>query len=680
MAWRIGVDIGGTFADFCAFDEASGALHTLKVLTTPDEPGREIGEGLDILAARHGVRSAEIAAFVHGTTVGINTIIQRRGARLGLITTRGFEDVIELARLQMPDMYSLFCARGEQLVPRDRIFGVSERTLADGTVETPLDETELGEAVSEAMAKGCEGIVIAFLHSYRNPANERRALRHCRTLAPDLFAFASAEVWPVVREYERTTTAIMNGYVHPRVAGYITALEARLADRGVPAPAMLTKSNGGVMRASHGKRDCVGMLLSGTASGVTGAAYVAKAAGIANVLTLDVGGTSADVALIVDGNAQFGSSETIGDLPLNVPSVSVTSVGDGGGSIAMTDTFGVLRVGPESAGSTPGPACYGRGGTRATVTDAMVVAGLLGHAPLAYSSIALDAHRARAAVEPIAAALGLEPIAAADAIIEVAVSNMFVELNKLVARYGIDPADFTLMPFGGGGPMLGCFVAAEIGIRRVLVPLRPGVVSALGGLIADLKCDFIATVFRTLEPSAMADLAAEVRRLEADAVDWLVRQQRFEGEHRVTVSADMRYAGQSFEIEVDLERSWLDTGDATAIAEAFHKRHSAIYEFADPGSPVNIVNLRLVIAGLTAKPRLVDLEPASAPARPSRHVSAHMRGRPVEAALFDRAALRPGHTFSGPAIVTQEDTTTIVPPDATVTVDTLGNLLVDMGA
>lgn len=678
MTWRVGVDIGGTFADFCAFDETSGALHTLKVLTTPDRPGLEIGQGLDQLDRDHAVPRSGIASFVHGTTVGINTIIQRRGARLGLITTAGFEDVIELARLQMPDMYSLFCSRGEQLVPRDRIFGVAERTLADGTIETALDEAGVEAAVDRALAKGCEGLIVSFLNGYRNPANEARALDICARKAPHLFSFSGAAVWPVVREYERTTTAILNGYVHPRVAGYLDALEATLASRDVPAVPMITKSNGGVMRASAGKRDCIGMLLSGTASGVMGAQFLAAAAGIRNLLTLDIGGTSADVAVIIDGAAQYGSSEQIGDLPLNVPCVSVTSVGDGGGSIAAVDSFGVLKVGPESAGSTPGPACYGRGGTRPTVTDAMVACGLLGHAPIAYSAIALDKSRAHAAFAPLAMALHRPVAEAADAVIEVAVSNMFVELNKLIARYGVDPADFTLMPFGGGGPMLGCLVAEELGIARIVIPHRPGVVSALGGLISDLKCDFIATLFRTVEPGSMPAIAAAVSRLEAQGRNWLHRQQGFPGAGTVAITADMRYAGQSFEIEVPLERAWIDGGDVEAIRTAFDRKHTAVFDFADPASAVGIVNLRLVIAGTTAKPKLPELPSADGPAQPLRRVSAVMRGRAVDAGLYDRADLRPGHRFSGPAIITQDDTTTIVPPAAEVAIDRLGNALVTL--
>lgn len=674
MAWRIGVDIGGTFADFCAFDEESGTLHTLKVLTTPQAPGIEIGTGLDLLQERYAVSPQAVASFVHGTTVGINTIIQRRGAKLGLITTRGFEDVLELARLQMPDMYSLFCSRPDQLIPRDRIWGVSERSLADGTVETELDVDEVLAAIAKARAKGCDGVIISFLNAYRNQANEQAAKQIVAADAPDLFVFAAAEVWPVVREYERTSTAILNGYVHPRVAGYLGSLEERLAERGVPAQPMITKSNGGIMSAALGKADCIGMLLSGTASGVMGAAYVAKQAGVGNALTLDIGGTSADVALVIDGAVQFASGEIVGDFPLNIPSVSVTSIGDGGGSIASVDSYCVLKIGPESAGSTPGPACYGRGGKLATLTDAMVVCGFLGHAPLAYNAIGLDKSAAERALAPLAEALGRSLPETADAMIRVSVSNMFVEVNKLIARFGVDPRDFTLLPFGGAGPMLGCLLAGEIGVGRVMIPRRPGVVSALGGLIADVKCDFAASVFASVSPEALPRLQASLAQLRRTAEHWLREQQRYVGEAQITLSADMRYTGQSFEIEVPLEERWLAQGDVAAMAEAFHRRHAAIFEFSDDKAETYIVNLRLVIAGPTLKPHFAELPRSDGRAVAVKQIDAWFDGATHTLPLFEREQLGFSQTFDGPAVIAQEDTTTIVPPGWHGEVDRFGNL------
>jgi len=674
MGWRIGVDIGGTFIDFCALDEKTRQMHTLKVLTTPDEPGREVMEGIALLQQRHGMDPAEVTSFVHGTTVGINTVIQRKGADLALITNAGFEDVIELARLRMPEMYSLFCARPEQLIPRDRIFGVAGRILADGSEAEALDEQAVANALELARARGARGVIIAFLHAYRNQAQEQAAKAVVQRLAPDLFVFCAAEIWPVIREYERTTTAILNGYVFPRVDGYLHSLEQALRGRGVTAPPMITKSNGGMMNIAMGRSSCVSMLLSGTASGVMGASFLTRQAGVPNALTLDIGGTSADVALIIDGRAQFGTGELIGEFPLYVPSVSVTSIGDGGGSIATVDGFGMLKVGPESAGSVPGPACYGRGGDRATITDAMAVCGFLGHAPLAYRSVTMDRGKAEAVVGALARKLGRGLQETAEAIIMVSISSMFAEVNKLVARYGVDLGDFTLVPFGGAGPMMGCLLARELGIRHVMVPRRPGVVSALGGLVAEVKNDFIRTMFIELRAEGLAALQAALAALRAEAERWLRQDQNFAGVAALQVSADMRYRGQSFEIETVLEEAWIEGGDLDAIRAAFHARHTAIYAFADEAAPVQLVNLRLVIAGATEPPDFAVQEKVAGTPRPERLVDVWHDGALHRMPLFLRENLRHGHEFSGPAVVAQEDSTVCIPAGYAGTVDAHGNL------
>lgn len=672
--WKIGVDIGGTFIDFCALDTSSGRVATLKVLTTPDDPGAELMTGLDLLESREGVDPTRISRFVHGTTVGINTIIQRKGAPLALLTNAGFEDVIELARLRMPEMYSLFCSRPDPLIPRDMIFGIPARLRADGCETRPPDMESVSRAVAEAQAKGAAGIVVAFLHAWRDGAQEAAVKAEVERLAPALFCFTSAEVWSVIREYERTSTAILNGYVHPRVSGYLSALEERLEARGVPAPALLTRSNGGLMNAAEGKRSCVNMLLSGTASGVIGAGWLARQAGEPRILTLDIGGTSADFALVVDGEAQYGTGELIGEFPLYIPSVSVSSIGIGGGSIASVDAQGVLRVGPESAGSLPGPACYGRGGTRATVTDAMVVCGWLGHTSMAYGQLNLDVARARAVVGDLAERLGRSPEETAQAILDIAISEMFVEVEKLASRSGVDLRDFTLMPFGGGGPMLGAFLARELGMRRVIAPRRPGVVSALGGLVADLRGDFIRTVFTPLSEAALPALREACDVLSREGLAWLAAQGH-KSSADLRFSADMRYAGQSFEIEVMLERDWIAAGDLDKLAQAFHETHARIYDFHDPKGLIEIVNLRLSAIG--AGPRLTfpEAETKALPVVPDRMLQV-FTGRATETIpLYRREDLQPGGQFAGPAVVVQEDTTFAIPAGAEVRVDRHFNLL-----
>ncbi|PBC08146.1 hydantoinase/oxoprolinase family protein [Mesorhizobium sp. WSM3859] len=672
--WKVGVDIGGTFIDFCALEANSGRVASLKVLTTPDDPGAELMTGLKLLAEREGFDPTHMTRFVHGTTVGINTIIQRKGAPLALFTNAGFEDVIELARLRMPDMYSLFCSRSDPLIPRDMVFGIPARMRADGSESQAPDMAAVERSVAAAKANGAQGIIVSFLHAWRNGAQEASVKSAIARLAPELFVFTSAEVWPVIREYERSSTAILNGYVHPRVSGYLTALEERLTSRGVSARPMLTKSNGGLMNAAEGKRACVNMLLSGTASGVIGASWLARQAGEDRILTLDIGGTSADFALIIGGEAQFGTGELIGEFPLHIPSVSVSSIGVGGGSIASVDAQGVLRVGPESAGSTPGPACYGRGGMRATVTDAMVVCGWLGHSEMAYGQLSIDTGLAHRAVGDLAARLGRPVEQTAQAILDIAVSEMFVEVEKLASRAGVDLRDFTLMPFGGGGPMLGAFLARELGMKRVMAPRRPGVVSALGGLVADLRGDFIRTIFSPLSAASLPAIRAAFEALAQEGRDWLAAQ----GHHAATelnLSCDMRYIGQSYEIEVVLSPKWLAESDAEAIAQAFHRTHEQLYDFHDPDGAIELVNVRLSAIGSGPALSFPEADEIEALVSPARRIPIYA-GLSVETVdLYDRQALEPGSTFQGPAVVVQEDTTFAIPAGTQARVDRHLNLL-----
>ena len=680
MAYRVGVDIGGTFTDLCAFDEATNDLFTLKVLSTPDRPGTEVMEGLRELERRYGVAPSHITYFTHGTTVGVNTVIQRKGIKLCLFVTENFVDVLEVARLKMPDPYDLRSHPPAPLITKDRVLPIRERMRSDGSVDTPLDEASVLAALDQARALGAEGIVIALINAYRNPTHEHRAKTIIGRSVPGLPVFCSTDVWSVIREYERTTTAVIHGYVQPRVAHYLESLQDALRGAGVPAPAMVTKSNGGVMSAELGKTACAQMILSGTASGVIGAAYVAGLSGFPKTMSLDVGGTSADVAFIENGTPQYGVGEMIGEFPIYIPTVAVTSIGAGGGSIAWVDALGVLKVGPESAGSNPGPACYGRGGTRATITDAFAVLGYLGSGELGYSAIRVDVDQARAAVSAVAERTGMTPVAAADAIVRIAISGMYLEISKLVSRYGVDPRDYALQAFGGAGPMMACLLAREIGMRNVVVPTTPGVLSALGGLIADVKSDFIATVFVNLEPAALPHIRDGFVALERDALHWLREEQGYQGEHRFTYSADMRYLGQSHEIETTLDAGAIQRGDIASLGSAFHERHRQVYDHADPEAPVQIINLRLVVIGRSAKPTFRATEERRRPAEAEEARRVFLDGAERDVPVYARAALSPGQFFAAPAIVTQSDCTTCIPGGFGGRVDAYGNLILTLTA
>ena len=679
MTYRVGVDIGGTFTDLCAFNETTNELHTLKVLSTPDCPGSEVMEGVHQLEERYGVSPSSITYFTHGTTVGVNTVIQRKGIKLCLLATEHFVDVLEVARLKVPNPWDLLSTRPPPLVPKDRVLPVKERMSADGSIDTPVSEASVIAAVEKARALGAEGIVIALINAYRNPAHERAVKAIVNRVAPGLPVFCSTDVWSVIREYERTTTAIIHGYVQPRVERYLTSLQEALRGAGVPAEPMVTKSNGGVMSAELGKAACAQMILSGTAAGVIGAAHVASLAGFPATMSLDIGGTSADVAFIRGGVPQYGVGEMIGEFPIFIPTVAVTSIGAGGGSIAWVDDLGVLKVGPESAGSTPGPACYGRDGTRPTITDAFAALGWIGSGELGYSAIRVDVEKARAAIATIAERTGMSVVATAEAIIEIAVSGMYMEVSKLISRYGVDPRDYALQAFGGAGPMMACFLAREVGMESVVIPTTPGVLSALGGLIADIKNDFIATVFVELGAEALPAIRGGYEALEKAALHWLREEQRYGGAHRFTYSADMRYQGQSHEIETVLDATQLKCGDIGALAEAFHRRHEEVYDHADREAPVQIINLRLVIAGESPKPQFQRAPEIAGPAEPSGRALVFLEGSEREIPVFARATLAPGQTFEGPAVVTQSDCTTCIPAGYHARVDAYRNLVLTRG-
>jgi N-methylhydantoinase A len=412
----------------------------------------------------------------------------------------------------------------------------------------------------------------------------------------------------------------------------------------------------------------VQMILSGTASGVIGASHVAAISGVTRCMSLDIGGTSADVALIVDGQPQYGVGERIGDFNIFIPSVSVSSIGEGGGSIAWVDRLGVLKVGPESAGSRPGPACYGRGGTRATITDAFVACGLVGVSALGYSSVTVDRDRARAVIGALGEQLGRTVEETAEAIIRIAVSGMYAEVSALVSRFGVDLREFACLAFGA------CFLARDLGMKEILVPPTPGVLSALGGLIADLKSDFLTTIYFDLDADAAVAIRGEFATLEARALTWLRQDQGYEGPYALAYSAELRYRGQSFEIDTPLDANIVAAADHAAIAEAFHQAHERVYGHADRRAPLQVIAIRLVISGATAKPAMTrqDLQPG--PATPVGHADVWVDGATRSAALFNRAALIAGQTFGGPAVVMQDDCTSVVPPGFTVTVDEHTNL------
>ncbi len=677
VRYRLGIDIGGTFTDFALFDTERGEMLGLKVPSTPQDFSDAVAVGLQQLAEEHGIALGELGTVVHGTTIAVNTLIQRTGARLGLLVTDGFRDVLELQRLRLPNPFDLDGARPLPLIPRERVAEVRERLRADGRVDTPLDEASVRDAVRRLAGLGVEGLVVSLLHAYRDPAHERRT-RTIAEAAAGLPVTISGDVWPQAREYERTALAVLDAYVQPKVRHYLAGFERALAARGVPAALMVTKSNGGIMPVGAARGQAVTTLLSGPASGVIGAAYIAAESGRPNVITLDVGGTSADLAVVERGRPRSSTSEHVGGVPVMMPVVGVTAIGAGGGSVAWVDDVGVPKVGPQSTGAHPGPACYARGGKEATLTDAFLVCGYLDAERFLGGRMRLHLELAEEAIARFADRLGVAVPEAAESIVRVAVSNMYAEFTKILSRAAVDPRDFALVAFGGAGPVVGALLAREVGVSAVFVPRSPGTLCALGALCADVVNDAVRTVHVRMDDTtlAWAALGEQGEALRAELADWLARHGTDAGPATFRHAADMRYVGQSYEIEVPIDPGWLTAGGVTTILRAFHDAHERLYGHADRQAPAEIVNLRVQLRAARPRVPLVELPAGATTAVPRTARRVWLDGRSVEAQVFERATLGRGARLVGPAVVEQPDTTVLLPVGHVGEVDRFGNLLI----
>ena len=681
--FRIGVDIGGTFTDFAVLDESTGEIAALKYPSDRARPAASVFGGIAELCSSGGISMSDVGYFSHGTTLAVNTILEYNGAKTALLVTKGLKDILYIGRHRLPDIFNFFTDMPEPLVRRAHVIEIPERSFANGNVALPVDRAMISAAVEQLRAKGIEAVAVGFLHSYRNPSNEREARRLLNELAPDLYVSLSSEIWPQMREFERTLAGTMNAYVGRRMENYFGDLESGLEqDFGIKAPILSTKSNGGVMTASEAAKRPTETLMSGPAAGAIGAAFVARAAGFEQLITIDIGGTSTDVA-IIDGEPRYSTENQVGNFPVIMPAVDVTSIGAGGGSIAWIDDFGVLKVGPKSAGARPGPAAYGLGGEQATLTDAFVALNIVAAGEFAGGRITIDRDLAMAAVGTLASKLEMSIEQTAEAIIRIATSHIYATLVPLLARKGVDYSEYTLLPFGGAGPMHGLLVARDIGIRKVLVPLHPGVLCATGALVADVRSDFVRTIHRTFSSVASGDLVDELRNafedLEAQGSRWLDAQNLEYVTRRFRRVADMRYHGQSFEIAVPLDGIDLSSGLETLI-HAFQSEYEKVYGYANAGSIFDVRDVRVVAIGETPKPKLELLAVQSSDTPLASALSTREiwhDGRMQPASFVDRAHILPGRTLAGPAIITQYDTTTFVPSGYSVTSDRYGNLIAE---
>ena len=676
---RVGIDVGGTFTDLVAVDE-SGRVTLAKSASTPADPSIGVLDGIGLLAQELSLGPAALLArtevIVHGTTVATNALLERKGATVGMLTTAGHRDIVEMREGLKDDRYHLRMPPPVPLVPRARRLDVRERMRFDGKVERPLDRGSATAAIRRLARDGVQSVAVCYLHAYRDGRHERETRALVAKLLPDAYVSLSSEVLPQIKEYERFGTTVVNAYVGPVLAGYLGRLERRLGDAGYRGRVLIMQSHGGVATIADSVRLAAGAVLSGPAGGIAGSAHCARVVGEGNLITFDMGGTSTDIALLERGEPQLTGDKAVGGNKVALPSIDIHTLGAGGGSIARVDTGGILHVGPESAGAVPGPACYGRGGVETTVTDANVVLGLLDPANFLGGRTRLDAGAAERAVARVAGGLGMSPVAAAEGICRVVNTNMAEGIRLVSVRRGADPRRFALLAFGGAAGLHITQVARMLEINRVIVPRVASVLSAWGMLATDLRYEMVRTHVGEAREIGTVRLRRRFSEMEAEGRK---RLGDFAGEISVRRSVDMRYGEQTFEIGVPLDGVDIDAPDLMEqVVARFHARHEALYTYSAPGQEVVLVNARLAVIG-----RLPALPSDEArPLRPTVTAPRMRRaylGRWMEVPVHDMDALPPGQEIKGPAIFESATTTVVIRADERALVTPQGWLDIAIG-
>ena len=679
MPLKLGIDVGGTFTDLILFDEDSGRQVRVKTPSTPADPSVGVLAGIDKICRSANVSPGEIASIMHGTTVATNAVLEGKGARVGLITTQGFKQILHLARSWTPGPLAgwIIMEKPDPPAALEYTREAIERIDTRGEIITPLDEDAVRTDLQALGAQGIEALTISLINSYANQIHEQQIKEIAQEVLPTIPITASSEVLPEFREYERTLTAVMNSYVRPKVALYMRSFADQLASHGLKADVNILRSDAGLMTLSMAQERPVYAIMSGPAGGVAGALYIAKKAGFPNLLTLDMGGTSTDVAMCQDGSQTISRETTLGYFPIKVPSVDVRSIGAGGGSIAhVPEITNALRVGPQSAGADPGPASYGKGGIEPTVTDANVV---LGHLPpnLLGGEMALDPEAAKASVEQIGKKLGLDVYQAAQGIIDIVNENMHGALRLVSVQRGYDPRTLALVAFGGAGPLHANSVAKLIRAFPVLIPPAPGILCAMGDVCCDYREEFSQTVFRTLDKITPAEVIEILERLSEQATGWLEQEGISRSQQKIFYNADMRYFRQGYELPITTTLDALRNTGIAALAEQFHALHEQLYRFR-LDAECEIVNLRAIALGTGTTLHWPEGEtdgPAASHAQIDEH-RVYFDGDFLTTPIYDRAKLKPGNQLPGPAIVTEMDATTVVLPNFAGEIDTYSNILI----
>ncbi|GAF46426.1 hydantoinase/oxoprolinase family protein [Rhodococcus wratislaviensis] len=684
---RIGIDVGGTFTDVTALDDETGTFWIHKLPSTTDDQSVAVAEGVAAVVTQAGRRLDEVGYLGHGTTVATNVVLEGNGARTVLVTTDGLRDILEIGRQQRPDLYDFDADKPDALVPRALVHTIAERINAEGKVLRALADDDVLTTAHQIIGDAPEAIAVCFLHSYRNAAHEVAVTERLRELLPDAYVCASAEIAPVFREFERFSTTVVNAYVGPKIERYISRLAQRIADIGVPVEPKVIGSGGGMMSLDAVRRHPVSTLLSGPSAGVVGATHVAQAAGFANIITFDMGGTSTDVCLVSDGVALSASQRTIEGRPVRANSLDIHTVGAGGGSLAAVDSGGALEVGPASAGSHPGPAAYGRGGTRPTVTDANVIRGRLNPRYILGGALAVDYAAAERSIDGLCTPMGADRMTVSRGIGRIAAVNMAGAVRRVSVEAGEDPRGYILVAFGGAGPLHAVEVAREVGMSTVLVPPNPGTLCALGLLVTDIRTDFTHAALAEAKSNDLGKLNEVLGQLRTAATEWLAAEAPPGSATTITGVAKMRYARQNFELSVPLPQRIVDAAriepDALDdLVTGFHQAHAKSYGFAHESATVQIIELQTTATALVDRPATRQIpagpvEPGEDAVLEYRDVDFDTTGT-VTTPVYRREALHAGIVLTGPAIVEQMDTTTVITPDACGRVDPYGNLIIEL--
>ena len=679
--YRIGIDVGGTFTDVTLLNSETGAYYTYKLSSTLHDQSEAIANGTKETLALYGVPVEQLEYFGHGTTVATNMIIERKGAKTALITTKGFRDLLEIGRQTRPSLYDIMEDKPETLVRRALRREVDERTMADGTILRKVNRDEVLRVLSQLKEKGVESLAVCFLFSFLNPENERIVEQCIKETWPEVYCSVSSTILPEFREFERLSTTVINSYLGPRMKMYIHHLQDRIRQVGVRVEPYITQSNGGVMSISSTIQTPVQTALSGPSAGVMGAVYVAKAAGFLDIITYDMGGTSTDVSLVKDGIAEYTTKRKVCGLPSGVPMIDVHAVGAGGGSIAHIDNAGALKVGPESAGANPGPVAYNLGNEQPVVTDANLVLGRINPHYVLGGRLKIDAQLSRAAMKKqIADPMGLSVEAAAQGVISVVNSNMARAIRVITVEKGHNPSDFTLVAYGGAGPLHAVHLAQEMGIHTVLIPPAPGALCALGLLTADIKKSYVKTALIPYDQATPEQINQAVLPLMEEGSRWLASENVSEQRRQFHNVAEMRYVGQNYELQVEIPAGLVDQADLDRMKEDFFRAHEMNYGYYNPNAPVQFVNFRSEAIGQVQKPRLAELtghmETPSGAVIDHRDVYFEESGL-VRCPVYDRSKFGRCPRVDGPCIVEQMDSTTVIPPNTWFEVDIHGNLIVN---